>query len=80
MPPLGLCYLAGVTRKNSFKTSIVDVLPLGLNFKETANEIIKQKPKYVGITSLTISISDSAKLALIKVRFFIRNKIKFKND
>lgn len=65
MPPLGLCYLAGVTMKNNFETSIVDSLPLGLNFKETVNEIIKQRPKYVGITAVTISIGNAARLALM---------------
>ena len=43
MPPLGLCYLAGITMKNNSETSIVDALPLGFNFEETVNEIIKQK-------------------------------------
>jgi len=69
MPPLGLCYLAGTVRKHGFEASIVDSLPLRLGFEATVEAILSQRPKYVGITSVTICIHNSAKLAsMLKAR------------
>lgn len=66
-PSLGLCYLAAVTRENGFKTEIIDALALNMSCEELAKEILNRSPKYVGISSVTISIYYAAMLAkLIK--------------
>lgn len=63
LPPLGLAHLAAVTRKEGFKTQIMDVAALGMDVKEATEEITDQSPKYVGITAATTSIYNAARLA-----------------
>lgn len=63
LPPLGLCSLASVTRDNSFHTKIVDSVALKLNYKDTVSEVLRNFPKYIGITASTITIFNAAKLA-----------------
>lgn len=65
LPPLGLCYLAAVTRENGLDTKIVDSVALKLDYENTLSEILRNTPKYVGITASTISIFNAAKLAEI---------------
>ena len=62
-PPLGLCNLAAVTREAGYKTEILDAEALRLTFKETVDRIIKEKPDYIGITAVTISILNAGRLA-----------------
>lgn len=62
-PPQGLCNLAAVTRENDFKTYIVDSAALGLSYDETVKEVLTHSPDYVGITAVTISIYNAAKVA-----------------
>jgi len=66
-PSLGLCYLAAATRENGFKTQIIDALALKMGCEELTKEILNRAPKYVGISSVTISIYDAGRVAkLIK--------------
>lgn len=68
-PSVGLCYLAATTRQKGFKTEIIDALALNMNCERLAEEILDRMPKYVGISSVTISIYDAGYLAkLVKVR------------
>jgi len=62
-PSLGLCYLAAVSRENGFKTEIIDAVALNLGCKELAEEVLKKSPKYLGISSVTLSIYNAEKLA-----------------
>jgi len=67
LPPLGIAILAAVTRDNGYKTKILDAAALKLNYEQTVNEILKENPNYLAITSVTISIFNAAKIAkLIK--------------
>ena len=63
LPPLGLCYLAAVTRENGFDTKIVDSVALKLDYENVLSEILSDNPKYVGITASTIAIFNAAELA-----------------
>lgn len=66
-PSMGLCYLGAVTREKGFKVEIVDALALNMNCEKLAEYILNKSPKYVGISSVTISIYDAGLLArLIK--------------
>lgn len=66
-PSLGLCYLAAVARKAGYSVEIIDSIPLGIDNKKLAETILKKKPKYVGLSSVTLSIHKTAELAgLIK--------------
>ena len=62
-PSLGLCYLAAVTRENGYNTEIVDAIALKLRNKELAELIVSKKPKFVGISAVTISIYNASDLA-----------------
>jgi len=68
-PSLGLCYLAAATRENGFKTEIIDALALRMNCEELADEILNRAPKYVAISSVTLSIHYAGRVAeLIKAK------------
>lgn len=62
-PPHGLCNLAAVCLKEKIDTEIIDIPALGLTYQQAADIITKKSPKYVGITAVTISIYNAAKLA-----------------
>lgn len=62
-PPLGIGYLAAISRDRNFKTHILDCEALNLNPEKAAKEILKYSPKYVGITSTTMAIYNAASLA-----------------
>lgn len=62
-PPLGLAYLASNLRQNGFDADILDALILKLTFKDATEVILKKKPKYVGITAVTIDVYHAAKVA-----------------
>lgn len=63
LPPLGLCYLAAVTRENGYATRIVDAVALGLDYKEALLEVLRDAPRYIGLTASTITILNAARLA-----------------
>ncbi len=68
-PPLGLTYLAALTRKNGFETEILDSSALGLGFEQTVKIIEHEAPHFVGITLSTISLRASSRLAsMVKER------------
>ena len=62
--PIGLCYLASMTRKYNYPTSIIDAEALHLNIDTIIERLKDIKPKYIGITSSTVGIENSQKLAL----------------
>src|SRR3989338_4460625 len=64
-PPLSLLYLAAVTRKENFETKIIDCLTFQFNHKKAVNVILRESPKYVGITATSVSIYSAAKLAMM---------------
>lgn len=63
LPPIGLCNLAAITRKEGYETKILDALALKLNIKQTVKIILKNNPDYLGISSTTLDIFNSAKVA-----------------
>lgn len=62
-PPHSLCNLAAVCLKENISAEILDVPALGLSYEETVKTILSKSPKYVGITAVTISVHNAAKLA-----------------
>jgi len=61
--PLGLAFLAGVTRHAGYETHIVDSEILGLTPEETCDAIMSYKPDVVGFTAVTISVHNAATVA-----------------
>ena len=63
LPHLGLISIAAVLEKEGYSVKYIDARALGLNIHECCNEVVKQRPRYVGITSITTTISYVASLA-----------------
>ncbi len=62
-PPTGLAYLAAVVRQKGVDVEIIDAAALGLSHEEAAEKILSAKPKYVGLTAVTIAINNAARVA-----------------
>lgn len=70
MPPMGLANLAAITRKYGYDTSIIDGEILRLSYDEIYEIIKREKPDYIGLTAVTLSICKAARIAeLVKVNF-----------
>lgn len=66
-PPLGLASLAAVLTKNGISVKIIDGA-ISNNYFEVLNEILHEKPRYVGLTASTMSIHNAASVArMVKV-------------
>ena len=63
LPSLGILYLAAVLRKEGHPVSVIEASSLRLSLKELIGEIINNKPKYLGISSTTLSIFHASALA-----------------
>lgn len=62
-PPLGLCSLAAVVRKEGYRVYLIDACALGLSAAEVVKTVISLSPKYVGITASTLAIESAGLLA-----------------
>jgi len=62
MPPLGICYLAAVTRKK-YATKIIDVPAEGWGVERCAAEVLSKGFDCVCITTTTLSVYNAHKLA-----------------
>ena len=61
-PPTGLAMLAAVCRNAGYSAGLVDAACLNYDFETTASKILEMKPKYVGITAVTVSIFNAYNL------------------
>jgi radical SAM superfamily enzyme YgiQ (UPF0313 family) len=61
--PLGLATLAAITREAGFDSEILDCAALRLGYKDSVREILRRNPDYIGFTSTTVYIENTAKLA-----------------
>jgi len=62
-PPLGLCYIAASLRMSGIQSSIIDPLSFDKTIEETVEEVVRQRSRYVGISSMTVGILRAAELA-----------------
>jgi len=62
-PPMGLLYIAAYLEKNGISVRLVDPQPEKLNLKQILNEIKKEEPLAVGISSMTPGIRAALILA-----------------
>jgi radical SAM superfamily enzyme YgiQ (UPF0313 family) len=62
VPPLGLCMIAAVVRKAGFTAKIIDAAALNIHLRETIALVKKEKPRFVGVTAVTNSISTAYSL------------------
>ncbi len=62
-PSLGLLHLAAEVRQHGFNPSIIESDIFNLTVKQVAEQVIRQKPKYVGITLFTVGVWGAAEIA-----------------
>lgn len=62
-PPIGLLYLGTVTKVSGRDAVIVDAASLNYSIKTTVDAILKEKPDYLALTAVTLTIAESAKIA-----------------
>lgn len=69
LPPLGLCYLAAVTRNLGHQAHIIDSYAEKLDATMAADRVCALDPDIVGISSTTQEIGEAARLAAeLKIR------------
>ena len=61
--PLGLLNLAAVTRQAGIETAIVDAEAQRLSYEQAIKRTLSHNPRVVGVTAVTLSISNAAKFA-----------------
>ncbi|MFW9782458.1 MAG: B12-binding domain-containing radical SAM protein [Candidatus Heimdallarchaeota archaeon] len=54
-PPLGMCYVSAVLKKENYDVDLIDQAALGLNLKEIVNWVKKIDPSIIGFSTLTTS-------------------------
>lgn len=63
IPPLGLCYISAMLKKEGFKVGIIDMEVEEICLDNIKSLIRKEKPGIVGITSMVISYKNALKIA-----------------
>lgn len=63
LPSLGLCSLAAVARKESFSVKIIDANLAAYSLSELTKEIIKENPRWVGLSATTLTIDATGRVA-----------------
>ena len=63
LPSLGLLSLAAVLRKQGYAVRIIESASLGLTFSQTVEEILSEKPHYIGLNCTTASVDNAARIA-----------------
>ncbi len=75
VPPLGIGYLAAVARKNGIGVQVIDSKQMGhTSIDMTIDEIIKIKPKFIGISALTEEYPQAKSIAC-KAKEFVDKPI-----
>jgi len=63
LPSLGLLSLAAVLRRAGYRVRIVESASLGLSFDRTVEEILREPPRYLGLSCTTASVENAAAIA-----------------
>ena len=68
-PPLGICYLSSILKKENYQVDIIDQAAMGFNLTQIVKWIKKKDPDILGFSTLTASGSGiSAALTSIEVK------------
>ena len=80
-PPLGICYLSALLKKENYQVDLIDQAARGYNLQQIINWIKKHDPDILGFSTLTASGSGiSAALTAIEIKKWNPNiKIVFGN-
>lgn len=63
LPPLGIAYLAAVTRRAGYETHVIDAPALGHLTSDVVNQTKDLAPDYIGISATTVSIHSAGYFA-----------------
>ncbi len=63
LPQIGLLSIAAVLEKAGYRVRYIDAKALGLDIEGCCNEVVRFNPRYVGITSVTSTISIAASVS-----------------
>ncbi len=63
MPPLGILYLAAALERENVSVKVLDVGASNFTLTETLNFIRKEKPKIVGLSSMSVNLQGTYQLA-----------------
>jgi len=63
LPSLGLLSLGAILRKSGYRVKIVESASRGLSFSQTIDQILQERPAYVGLSCTTASVENAAKIA-----------------
>jgi anaerobic magnesium-protoporphyrin IX monomethyl ester cyclase len=63
LPSLGLAGLAAMAEEDGFKVKIIDANIENLDLNSLVERVLKEKPKWVGISATTLTINTAGKLA-----------------
>ena len=63
LPPLGICSIAAILREGGYSAAVVDAMALRLDSSKTVEQVRRLRPKYVGISTTTMSVSTAAEVA-----------------
>jgi len=74
-PPTGLALLAAVCREKNYSVAIIDAPAINLNSDQVLDKILELKPKYVGITAVTISLFNAIDIAKLLKEKYPQGKI-----
>lgn len=65
IPPLGIAYIAANLRKHGRKVAILDCIALELSGGQLRNNLLRDRPDIVGITTMTVSFQGALEAAKI---------------
>lgn len=66
-PPLGICYISSVLKRENYKVDIIDQAGIGYNLEQINNWIKKKDPDIIGFSTLTNSGSGKNAAMISKV-------------
>lgn len=63
LPSLGLLYMAAVARDEGFSVQVIDANLAGYSLSELVRAILKERPRWVGLSATTLTIDAAGKIA-----------------
>tara|TARA_B100001964_G_scaffold245026_1_gene329421 strand:- start:1277 stop:2728 length:1452 start_codon:yes stop_codon:yes gene_type:complete len=76
LPPQGLCLLASVARKKGINVKIIDCIPLEKTQKDVIDDLLKDKPDFIGFSVYTIFADVVGQMATVISEAFVNDAVK----
>jgi len=75
LPPFGLALLASLAREKGYSVSILDCDALKIGLEDIEKYLGKESPRFVGITAMTVLISNALELAKIVKKVYPKTRV-----